>query len=102
MENLNCFKSFDLPKRSNYDIHQMIFQHQLIMKNLAMKAFVISINWSSIEMHYKRYNYMNKMQIYHDNIAIKGFWKPWEITKSSWRQNQMITKKHCILRDVTI
>ena len=44
MENPNCFKSFDLPKRSNYEIHQMIFQHQLIMKTLAMKAFVITIN----------------------------------------------------------
>lgn len=44
MENLNCFKSFDLPKRPNYDIHQMIFQHQLIMQNVAMKAFVITIN----------------------------------------------------------
>ena len=58
MENLNCFKSFDLPKRSNYDIHQMILQHQLITKDLAMKVFGIIINWTSIDMHYKRYNNM--------------------------------------------
>ena len=44
MENLNRFKSFDLQKGSNYEKHQMIFQHQLIMKKLAMKAFVITIN----------------------------------------------------------
>ena len=44
MENLNCFKSFDLQKGSNYDKHQMILQHQLIMKKLAKKAYEITIN----------------------------------------------------------
>jgi hypothetical protein len=39
MENLNCFKSFDLQKGSNYDIHQMIFSTSIDHKKSNYESF---------------------------------------------------------------
>ena len=72
MKNLNCFKSFDLQKGSNYDIHQMIFQHQLIMKNLSYES-LCNHNQLTINRNAMQEIYLNesKKQIYHDENIIK-------------------------------
>ena len=44
MENPNCFKSFVFKKNLIMTSKQMTFQHQSIMKDLAMKAFGTIIN----------------------------------------------------------